>query len=183
MHCDRVSQPLTAGIGKRIARYRKINGWSAQRLADNTDGAISRASLASIESGRRVNLQLGQFLAICLALRIPPVALLIDLEQPFAPMELHFPGAAPRPLDERAPNAALADWLNETPSTPVTPAARRVIDINALVEDYRSARDACHAHDALHRIQPDTDADPQHQLQRRLRDAEHALLQAGIPLP
>jgi transcriptional regulator with XRE-family HTH domain len=113
-------------MGQRIARYRKLNGWSAQHLADNTDGAVSRPTLANLESGRRTDIGLRQFLAICLALRIPPAALLVDLDDPFATSSLTFPGLAPAALEPSAPQIATAQWLNGQIDDTSTPAAEHV---------------------------------------------------------
>lgn len=178
-----MSQLLTAEIGKRIARYRKLNGWSAQRLADNTNGALSRATIASIESGRRANIRLDQFLTLCLALRIPPFALLVDLEHPFAPTELRFPGTAPSPLDEQAPNIAVARWLRGQADTRTTPAAHRVAQLGDLTDSYLVERDALEAHLAVARLHPNCSTDPPSQLLADLRTAGQRLADEGVPVP
>lgn len=178
-----MSQTLTKGIARRIVRYRKLNGWSAQRLADNTDGLLSRATIASIESGRRANLRLDQFLAICLALRVPPVALLVDLERPFDVTELQFPGATASPLDLHAPNAAAARWLTGSDAILATPAARRVAEICDLIDAYLAARDAYEAGRAVHRLRPGTDAAQRAIPESGVEAARQRLEDAGVHAP
>lgn len=115
-------------MGQRIARYRKLNGWSAQHLADNTDGAVSRPTLANLESGRRTDIGLRQFLAICLALRVSPAALLVDLDDPDGTSSVTFPGRVPAALEPSAPQIAIAQWLNGQFDDTSTPAARNSRD-------------------------------------------------------
>jgi transcriptional regulator with XRE-family HTH domain len=178
-----VSQLLIAGIGERIAHYRKLNGWTAQQLATNTDGAVSRATIANIESGRRAHLGLEQFLAICLALRVPPVALLVDLEQPFEPAEIQFPGSAPRPLDPVAPNSSIARWLNGQHPVVATRAGRRVAQILELTEVYRSVIDAVAAAEAADRVGPDRSTRGREELDAEGRLVRQQLIDAGVSLP
>jgi transcriptional regulator with XRE-family HTH domain len=131
-----VTQLPIAGIGRRVAEYRKRNNWSAQRLADNTDGVVSRSTIANLESGRRRDLGLQQFLALCLALRVPPVALLVDLHDPLTASQVIFPGTAPAPLEPSAPQAALARWLDGDWPDTSTAAARHVHSLLSLLTAY-----------------------------------------------
>jgi transcriptional regulator with XRE-family HTH domain len=147
-----MTQPLLTGLGRRIAHYRKLNGWSARQLADNTDGVLTRATIANIESGRRDDIHLSQFLAICLALRVPPHALLVDLERPLDPASMRFPGPAPAPLSDDAPSAAFLGWLRGHTRTTTTAAARRVDHLTGLIEDYLAALDADEIADARSRL-------------------------------
>lgn len=144
-HCDPVTQLPIDGIGQRVAQYRRRNGWSAQRLADNTDGLVSRSTIANLESGRRTDLGLRQFLAICLALRIPPAALLVDLHDPFSPAQVGFPGPAPASLEPAAPQAALALWLNGNLPDSSTAASRHVHQVLALLAEYLETGDKLEA--------------------------------------
>lgn len=77
-YSDDVSQLPQPGLGQRIAYYRKLNGWSAERLAQEAGEGVTRAILAQLEAGRRDSVSLQQFMAICLALAVPPAALLAD---------------------------------------------------------------------------------------------------------
>lgn len=70
------------GLGERIAYYRKLNGWSAERLAQESGEGVTRAILAQLESRKRDTLSIAQFMAICLALGVPPAALLADALHP-----------------------------------------------------------------------------------------------------
>lgn len=178
-----MAQLLTSQIGKRLARYRKRNGWSAQRLADNTDGQVSRATIASFESGRRANIHLDQFLALCLALRITPIALLVDLEEPFAPSELRFLGTAPKPLEDQAPNIAIARWIGGANQEGTTPASRRIALTVALSEEYVAARDRLEAEKAVRRLHPGQAGTEQSQLLKALRTAAQRLAEQGIAIP
>lgn len=90
-----------AAIGRRISAYRKLNGWTAADLAahaSSEDVSLSREMLAKIESGKRADIGLQQLLAIAWAMRIPPAALLYD-------------------LDPNGPGATLADWFAGWPAT------------------------------------------------------------------
>lgn len=84
----RVEDPL---IGDRLANYRRLAGLSAQQLSDRTHNRISRAVIANIESGRRDTITVHELLDLSLALGIPPVALAIDLHDPFE--DVHYSGS------------------------------------------------------------------------------------------
>jgi transcriptional regulator with XRE-family HTH domain len=178
-----VSQQVTEGIGQAIARYRKLNRWSGRQLADATDGALTRDTIANIENGRRTDLTVRQLLAIALALRIPPVALLIDLQHPLEPSAIRFPGTAPAPLEHTAPQIALAAWMNGQLASDSTPAARWVSRVTALLTDYLAATDSIEAWDALDRLATATSRQDREQLAERLRIARAELAAAGVHLP
>ncbi|GAA2125132.1 hypothetical protein GCM10009825_01190 [Arthrobacter humicola] len=72
------------GMGRRIAAYRKSEGMTAQDLAE--DAGMSRSVIANIENGRRDDITVSELLAISRALRVPPVAILFDVNRPMAPV-------------------------------------------------------------------------------------------------
>lgn len=177
-----MTQLPDAGIGRRIAAHRKRNGWSAQRLADNTDGAVSRSTIANLESGRKGDLSLRQFLAICLALRVPPAALLLDLDHPFEPAGIVFPGLAPAPLESTAPIIAVAAWLNGNADDRTTPAARHVHTVARLIEEYVDAADAAAVNAARRRLAAPVALDERHAADRRV-DLLCELRNQGVQCP
>jgi transcriptional regulator with XRE-family HTH domain len=132
-----VTQLPAPGLGDRIARYRRLNGWSAQQLADETDGAVSRSTIANVETGRREDLTVTQFVAICMALRLPPSALLLDVEKPFETAGIAFPGDAPAPFGPEAPVVKVARWVDGREAFAESPATERHAVIAALVDDYQ----------------------------------------------
>ena len=71
-------------IGKRVARYRRMNGWTMEELASRTRSdivEISKGVIANIETGRKVDIGVGQLISLASALQVPPVALMMDLER------------------------------------------------------------------------------------------------------
>ncbi|WP_440711158.1 helix-turn-helix domain-containing protein [Herbiconiux sp. YIM B11900] len=69
-------------IGRRIANYRKMNGLSAEQLAERAGAGLTRSIVANIETGRRTDIGVQQLLAIAWALRVSPTALLFPLDKP-----------------------------------------------------------------------------------------------------
>ncbi|MDT3331376.1 helix-turn-helix transcriptional regulator [Microbacterium sp. KSW-18] len=94
-------------IGRRLSLYRKEEGWSAQRLAD--ESGLTRSVITNIENGRRSDMTVDELLAVSAALRIPPAALLFPIEHPLSAHEIHEPegqpGAHPRVIES-------VDWLS-----------------------------------------------------------------------
>ncbi|WP_233255672.1 helix-turn-helix domain-containing protein [Naasia lichenicola] len=129
------------GLGDRIARYRRLNGWSAQQLSEQTDGAVSRSTIANVETGRREDLTVTQFISICMALRLPPSALLLDVEKPFENAGVSFPGDTPAPFGSEAPVAKVMRWIDGREPFAESPATERHSVISALVDDYQSDLD------------------------------------------
>ena len=92
-------------VGQRVAKYRKMEGLSAQKLAE--EAGLTRSIVANIENGRRDDLTVRELLSISEALRVPPAALLFDVTRPTSPA----PGGGeadllrPRVID-------LVDWLS-----------------------------------------------------------------------
>jgi len=70
-------------IGRRVARYRKLNGWTMEELAARTRPEVAKLSkgvIANIETGRKLELSVSQLLALSAALEVPPVALIMDID-------------------------------------------------------------------------------------------------------
>ena len=178
-----MSQPSLEGIGARIARYRKLNRWSARQLAENTDGAVTRDTIANIENGRRSEITVRQFLNIALALRVPPAALLTDLEHPLEPSDIAFPGTAPAPLERAAPHVAVAAWLNGQAVNDTTNAARWVTRVTALLAEYLAALDTAEVNDARDRIAVARAHDDQGPLDERRDRARAELFALGVQIP
>jgi transcriptional regulator with XRE-family HTH domain len=101
-----MTQVVGADIGRRIAHYRKLNGWSAEKLAEEAGGGLTRSVIANIESGRRDDVGVRDLVAISVALQVPPAALLVDIERPSEPTSvlLGHPkeeGGEPTPFNTR----------------------------------------------------------------------------------
>lgn len=79
-----MTQRPSEGIGKRLAKYRKLAGLSAQGLSDRLAGEMSRGVIANIESGRKQDLTVDQLVMLSAALGIPPVVLALPVEEPEA---------------------------------------------------------------------------------------------------
>lgn len=79
-----------ASIGARIRAARRERGYRTTReLAETLTGTkITESVLENIESGRKADLTLGQFLSIAYALRVPPSYLLAPLVRPTAHLDL-----------------------------------------------------------------------------------------------
>lgn len=93
------------GIGQRLARYRRIAGYSAQKLSDITNGQISRGTIARIESGVKADVTIDELIILSMALGISPIALALPLETPYK--EVSFWDGA------KLSNAALAAWFKD----------------------------------------------------------------------
>lgn len=80
-------------LGERVAHYRRLNGWSAEVLADLThDASITRDVIANIEYGRRKDVGVMQLWAIARALRVPLVSLLIPIDDPDGHIDIGMQG-------------------------------------------------------------------------------------------
>lgn len=66
-------------IGRRVAAYRRLNGWTMDELADRTGGAIGRSVIANIETGRKQDITVSQLVVLASGLGLPVVALLTDI--------------------------------------------------------------------------------------------------------
>lgn len=75
---------IAAGIGKRVALYRERRKLSAQqtagRCAELGMPSISRVVITKLENGRREAVSVAELLVLAAALDVPPIELLIPLE-------------------------------------------------------------------------------------------------------
>jgi transcriptional regulator with XRE-family HTH domain len=96
-------------IGRRVARFRKLNGQTADELANLLGEGLTRAVIANIESGRKKDLTVSQLLDLAAKLDVPPGALLFDTTHPWAPsgVEINSPKGT-RTLD----NWQAIEWLS-----------------------------------------------------------------------
>jgi transcriptional regulator with XRE-family HTH domain len=83
MESGKLNRP-SIGIGERLARFRRIAGFSAQRLSDETSGMVSRGTISRIESGSKVDVSVDELILLSAALGIHPAALAVPFERPFA---------------------------------------------------------------------------------------------------
>lgn len=111
-------------IGQRLSKWRKEEGWSAQKLAD--ESGVTRSVITNIENGRRDDMSVSELMALSDALRLPPAALLFDITRPFAPSgdpdeddssDAPEGRAGRRSLGIFPRNIDLVDWLNATETT------------------------------------------------------------------
>jgi transcriptional regulator with XRE-family HTH domain len=79
-----------ASIGARVRAARRERGFRTTRdFAESLSGTkITESVLENIESGRKADLTLGQFLSIAYALRVPPSYLLAPIVRPTALLDL-----------------------------------------------------------------------------------------------
>lgn len=80
-------------VGARIAAFRKQQGLTAADLARKVGGGLSREVLAKIETGNRTTLDVRTIASIALALQVPLITLLLDVENPDSHVDV---GGEPR---------------------------------------------------------------------------------------
>lgn len=73
-------------IGQRVAKYRRLQGWSAQKLAD--ESGLTRSVITNIENGRREDLTVNELLAISVALGMAGIAIMLPIDRPFGVVEI-----------------------------------------------------------------------------------------------
>jgi transcriptional regulator with XRE-family HTH domain len=78
-----MSERPSAGIGKRLAKYRKLADLSARELSEKIGGELSRGVIANIESGRKTDVTIDQLVALAWALGVPPAALALPVDEPY----------------------------------------------------------------------------------------------------
>ncbi|MCC2032182.1 helix-turn-helix domain-containing protein [Microbacterium allomyrinae] len=69
-------------IGKRLARYRKLAGFSAHELAERA--GLTRSVIANIENNRRTDITVSEVIALSQALDVPPLVLMLPVDRPFS---------------------------------------------------------------------------------------------------
>lgn len=80
-------------VGRRLARYRKRANLTAEQLAERIPNPdITRGVIANIESGRKRDLTSTELALIASGLDVSPIALLVDMNDPFAVVDI--PGLA-----------------------------------------------------------------------------------------
>lgn len=77
-----MSQRASEGLGKRLAKYRRLAGLSARELAERAGMGLSRGVIANIESGRKSDITVDQLIALSTVLGVPPVVLALPVDQP-----------------------------------------------------------------------------------------------------
>lgn len=97
--------PQISQIGANVARYRKAAGMSAEALAQAAGAGLTRAVLSNLEHGRKDDVTVTQLLALAHALRVPPVALIVDVFNPGA--EAGYGVPVPD-----AQNAQVIEWIS-----------------------------------------------------------------------
>ncbi len=75
-------------LGKRLATYRRQRGLSAQKLADQSGGRITRFTIAAIESGRKKAPSMEEIGLLAALLGVPPIALILPLDRPYSRVEV-----------------------------------------------------------------------------------------------
>src|SRR5437016_6268203 len=89
-------------VGDRIQRLRlgrQPRRWTQQQLADHTQGALSRSSIANVERGRQ-GLSLVQLMTLAEALGAQPADLLPRREEVFD-VKKHKSSSLPRSLGQK----------------------------------------------------------------------------------
>jgi transcriptional regulator with XRE-family HTH domain len=71
-------------IGRRVAAYRRAANMTAEQLAEAVGGGLTRTAVAKLENGHRVEVSTELLVQLSWALHVPPLNLLMPLEEPFA---------------------------------------------------------------------------------------------------
>ncbi|WP_349902619.1 helix-turn-helix domain-containing protein [Parafrigoribacterium humi] len=78
-----MSKKPSEGLGKRLARFRKLADLSARELAEMAGYGLTRGVIANIETGRKTDITVDQLIALSAALAIPPVVLAMPIDEPY----------------------------------------------------------------------------------------------------
>jgi|GEM_PF-5280836 len=74
-------------VGTRIAEYRRRQRITADALAARIPAeSITRQMIVNVETGRKRDLTATELVLIAAGLDVPPLALLVDLDEPFGPL-------------------------------------------------------------------------------------------------
>ena len=71
-----------SGFGERLRSVRERLGWTRAFLPNQTGGVVTEGALEGLEYGARKQLSVEELLALSQALRIPPVWILTDIDDP-----------------------------------------------------------------------------------------------------
>lgn len=75
-------------IGRRVAAYRRVAGMTAEDLANAVGNGLTRTAVAKLENGHRVEVSTELLVQLAWALQVPPMVLLLPLENPNAQVEV-----------------------------------------------------------------------------------------------
>ncbi|WP_166789412.1 helix-turn-helix domain-containing protein [Cryobacterium sp. TMS1-20-1] len=99
-------------IGKRVARYRQMNGQSAEELATRSGKGFSRPVIANIETGRKKELTVSQLIGLSIGLGVSPAALLFDIHEPMSESGLPMRGPAVEQPQGNIPVIEAVEWMS-----------------------------------------------------------------------
>lgn len=66
---------MSDDVGNKLRFYRALRRMSAQQVSDATNGQVTRAVIANIESGRKADVTVRELAHLAYALEVPAVAL------------------------------------------------------------------------------------------------------------
>lgn len=83
---------VPAPIGVRVAKYRELRNFTAAQLAELIPSpGLSRSVIVNIENGRKRDLTSSELMQVASGLRVPVIALLIDMDDPWAQVQVPLP--------------------------------------------------------------------------------------------
>jgi transcriptional regulator with XRE-family HTH domain len=126
---------LSQGIGRRVKRYRRLRGWTAEQLSKELDEQLGfdmkRAVIGNLETGLRQSVGLAEVLALARVLQVTPLELAVPVDEDEVEV---LPGTSAHPW-------LAARWvtgegpLEETPWRPIDP--RPAEERHTLLDLYR----------------------------------------------
>ncbi|QRY39432.1 helix-turn-helix transcriptional regulator [Microbacterium hominis] len=114
-------------IGRRVAAYRRIAGMTAEQLADAVGNGMTRTAVAKLENGHRVEVSTELLVQLAWALQVPPLVLLLPVEDPQAYISVG---------DTKDSMEGLGYWI-EGLALPDVPESRASRVGNAVHSEYR----------------------------------------------
>jgi transcriptional regulator with XRE-family HTH domain len=179
-------QSSAGSIGARVQATRKARGIRTTReLAELITGAtVTESVIENIESGRKVNLEVGQLLSIAMALRVPPTYLLAPIGDPNAPLDLPnlsdvFDGMTASQFDAWLSNRPYGNYKastnDEMNARSELAALREFVDLTSEIERLREAID-------VPPVFKQEDEDSWRRLEARLRTAENEIKRVHVYL-